>query len=87
MDVIIAKSCEYYRIDGLSFKPTKTTSYVTKSKSCTVHPQRNKKYSAFAETKRFKIHISGNSWLDLSTCRIMCGLRNDRPAGKQLRPL
>ena len=46
-----------------------------------------KKYSAFAETKRFKIHISGNSWLDLSTCRIMCGLRNDRPAGKQLRPL
>ena len=68
---VIANSLEDHLIDGLSFKPTKTASYVTKRRSCTYHAQGSNRYSAVDGTKLINMLVSSHDWLDPSTFRIM----------------
>ena len=64
MAEIITASLEDYLIDGLSFKLSKTASYVTNRRSVTYHPQGSNIYSTNG-TKLIKFHISGSDWLTM----------------------
>jgi hypothetical protein len=87
MAEIITSSLEDYLIDGLSFKLSKTASYVTNRRSVTYHPQGSNIYSTTG-TKLIKFHISGSDWLDPSTFRVMFDLVNtDARADRKLRPI
>ena len=87
MAEIITASLEDYLIDGLSFKLSKTASYVTNRRSVTYHPQGSNIYSTNG-TKLIKFHISGSDWLDPSTFRVMFDLVNtDIRADRKLRPI
>ena len=64
---VIANSLEDTLIDGLSFKLSKTASYITSRRSCTYHPQGSNIYTLQNGTKLIKISINGSDWLDPST--------------------
>jgi len=89
----IANGIEDKLIDGLSFRLNPGASYVTDRRSVTFHPQGSNHYSSTAGTKLIRIVITGDSWLDPSTFRIMFDLKNDETAAadaannKMLRPL
>jgi len=85
----IANGIEDKLIDGLSFRLNPGASYVTDRRSVTFHPQGSNHYSSTAGTKLIRIVITGDSWLDPSTFRIMFDLKNDEASasGKNLRPL
>ncbi len=85
---VIANSLEDTLIDGLSYKLSKTASYITNRRSCTFHPQGSNIYKATDGTRLIKIQKAGQDWLDPSTFRIMYDLSNDATiAGQQLRPV
>ena len=87
MAEIITASLEDYLIDGLSFKLSKTASYVTNRRLVTYHPQGSNIYSTNG-TKLIKFHISGSDWLDPSTFRVMFDLVNtNATADRKLRPI
>ena len=65
-----ANSVEDKLIDGLSFKLSPGASYVTERKSVTFHPQGSNIYSTNG-TKLIKLLITGDSYLDPSTFRVM----------------
>ena len=82
----MANSVEDYLIDGLSFKMKGGASYITDRQSVTCHPQGSNIYTP-SGTKVIKLLISGDHWLDPSTCRIMFDLRNmATSATRELRP-
>ena len=82
-----ANSVEDRLIDGLSFKLSPGASYVQERKFVTCYPQGSNIYSTNG-TKLTKILISGDSWTDPSTSRVMFDLVNmDPSAARQLRPL
>ena len=62
---------EYQLVDPLSFRLTKTASYITKRRSCTFHASGSNIYNPTTGTKLIKIPITGQDWLDPSTFRIM----------------
>ena len=69
----------------LSFKNSKTTSYVTNRRSVTYYPQGSDIYSTNG-IKLLEFQISGNDWLDPTTFRIMFVLINtDATANHNLR--
>ena len=82
-----ANSVEDRLIDGLSFKLSPGASYIQERKSVTFHPQGSNIYSTNG-TKLIKLLVSGDSWMDPSTFRVMFDLVNmDSDAAKELRPL
>ena len=82
-----ANSVEDKLIDGLSFKLSPGASYIQERKSVTFHPQGSNIYSTNG-TKLIKLLVSGDSWMDPSTFRVMFDLVNmDSDAAKELRPL
>ena len=82
-----ANSVEDRLIDGLSFKLSPGASYIQERKSVSFHPQGSNIYSTNG-TKLIKLLVSGDSWMDPSTFRVMFDLVNmDSDAAKELRPL
>ena len=85
---VIASSLNDTQNDGLSFKLSKTASYITNRRSCTCHPQGSNIYPPQNETKLIKITINGSDWLDPSTFRIMFDIYNtNAKAANRLRPI
>lgn len=72
---VVTAALEDQLIDPLSFRLTKTASYITKRRSCTYHPQGSNIYHPTTGTKLIKILLSGTDWLDPSTFRIMFDLK------------
>jgi hypothetical protein len=81
-----ANSVEDRLIDGLSFKLSPGANYVNERKSVTYHPQGSNDYAPTG-TKLIRIHITGDSWLDCSTFRIMFDLNNLGATNSFLRPV
>ena len=73
----MANSVEDYLIDGLSFKMKGGASYITDRRSVRFHPSGSNIYKPTGGTKLIKLNITGDSWLDPSTCRIMFDLRKN----------
>lgn len=81
-----ANSVEDRLIDGLSFKLQPGASYITDRRSVSFHPQGSNIYKTSTGTKLIKILLTGDSWLDPSTFRVMFDLENlDTTAAKYLR--
>ncbi len=78
------QSVEDVLIDSLSFKLQPGASYVTERKSVTFHPQGSNLYSSNG-TKLIKLLITGDSWLDPSTFRVMFDVQNNGAVNQQLR--
>ena len=72
---VVTAALEDQLIDPLSFRLTKTASYITKRRSCTFHPQGSHIYHPTTGTKLIKILLSGSDWLDPTTFRIMFDLK------------
>ena len=73
-------------IDGLSFKLQPGASYITDRRSVSFHPQGSNIYKPSTGTKLIKILLTGDSWLDPSTFRVMFDLENlETTATKFLR--
>ena len=85
---IIASSLEDTLIDGLSFKPAKTASYIANRMSGTCHPQGSNIYTPQTGTKQLKLSINGSRWLDPSTCHVMFDKFNaNGNMANRLRPI
>jgi hypothetical protein len=78
------QSVEDVLVDSLSFKLQPGASYVTERKSVTFHPQGSNVYTATG-TKLIKLLITGDSWLDPSTFRVMFDVQNMGTVDQQLR--
>ena len=87
MAEIIANLIKADLVDGLSFKRSKTTTYVTKRKSCTFHLKQAICIILQMDLNLSNVLISINDCFDPSTCHIMFHVRNDGGAGKTLRPI
>ena len=75
-------------IDSLDFQTPNTASYVIERKSVSFHPSGSNIYSSAGGTTLIKIVITGDSYLEPSTFRIMFDLRNNEAdVLKLLRPL
>ena len=84
----MANGVEDRLIDGLSFKLAPGASYITDRRSVTFHPQGSNIYTPTAGTKLIRLLLTGDSWLDPSTFRIMFDVyNNDATANHNLRPL
>ena len=71
----VANSVEDRLVDGLSFQLKPGASYVTERKSVTYHPQGSNIYNTNG-TKLIKILLTGDQWIDPTTCRIMFDVMN-----------
>ena len=81
-----ANSVEDRLIDGLSFKLQPGASYITDRRSVSFHPQGSNIYKPSTGTKLIKILLTGDSWLDPSTFRVMFDVENlDTTVAKRLR--
>ena len=84
----IANGIEDRLIDGLSFKLAPGASYITDRRSVSFYPQGSNIYSSVAGTKLIRIVLTGDSWLDPSTFRLMFDVvNNDTNAAHTLKPL
>ena len=82
----IANSIEDKLVDSLQFKLKEGASYINDGRSVTFYPQGSNRPNA--GTKVIKIMLTGNSWLDPSTFRVMFDVRNNDPAVlHELRPI
>jgi len=81
-----AQSVEYYLIDGLSFKLRPGASYITNRRSVSYFPQGGNQYSPNG-VKVIRIMLTGDSWLDPSTIRVMFNLVNNGTAAQALCPV
>ena len=84
----ISNGIEDKLIDSLQFKLKEGASYI--NDSVTFYPQGSNIYksSSGGGTKVIKIMLTGNSWLDPSTFRVMFDVRNNDPdVTHELRPI
>ena len=81
-----AQSVEDYLIDGLSFKLRPGASYITNRRSVSYFPQGGNQYSPNG-VKVIRIMLTGDSWLDPSTIRVMFNLVNNGTATQALCPV
>ena len=81
-----AQSVEDYLIDGLSFKLRPGASYITNRRSVSYFPQGGNQYSPNG-VKVIRIMLTGDSWIDPSTIRVMFNLVNDGTANQLLYPV
>ena len=83
----IANSIEDKLVDSLQFKLKEGASYIN-DRSVTFYPQGSNIYKPTSGTKVIKIMLTGNSWLDPSTFRVMFDVRNNDPdVTHELRPI
>jgi len=71
----IAQSAEDHLIDALSFKLRPGASYITNRRSVTYFPQGGNDYSPNG-VRVIRLMLTGDSWLDPSTIRLMFDLNN-----------
>jgi hypothetical protein len=83
----IANSVEDRLVDGLSFKLAPGASYITDRRSVTFHPQGSNVYMPNSGTRLIRLLLTGDSWLDPSTFRVMFDLKNNGTGNQELRPL
>ena len=85
----IANGIDDKLIDGLSFKLAPGASYITDRRSVSYHPQGGNIYTPGSGAKLIRILLTGDSWLDPSTFRVMFDVRNTEQtdATKKLRCL
>ena len=81
-----AQSVEDYLIDGLSFKLRPGASYITNRRSVSYFPQGGNQYSPNG-VKVIRIMLTGDSWMDPSTIRVMFNLVNTGTANQVLCPV
>ena len=82
-----SSSVEDQLIDGLSFKLSPGSSYITDRRSVTMYPQGSNVYSP-SGTKLLRILVNGDGWLDPSTLKIGFDVVNtDAAANHFLRVL
>ena len=82
-----AQSVEDLLIDGLSFKLRAGASYITNRRSVSYYPQGGNSYSPTG-VKVIRLTLTGDSWLDPSTLRVMFNLVNDgASAANKLYPV
>ena len=81
-----AQSVEDYLIDGLSFKLRPGASYITNRRSVSYFPQGGNQYSPNG-VKVIRIMLTGDSWIDPSTIRVMFNLTNGGTANQKLYPV
>ena len=65
-----------YLVDGLSFQLKPGASYVQRRDFATWFPQGSDVYSSTSGVKVIKIRLSGDTWLDPSTVRLMFDINN-----------
>ena len=88
MVAAIAHGIEDRLIDGLSFKLAPGASYITDRRSVSCHPQGFNIYSSASGTKLIRFVLTGDSWMDPSTFRLMLDVKNeDANTAHYLRPL
>ena len=71
-----ANSTDDYLVDGLSFQIKPGASYVQRRDFATWFPQGSDVYSSTSGVKVIKIRLSGDSWLDPSTVRLVFDIVN-----------
>ena len=72
----MANAIEDRLIEGLSFKLKPGASHVTDRRSVTFHPQGSNVYKPDSGIKLTRILLTGDSWLDPSTTRVMFNINN-----------
>ena len=83
----MSNSIEDYLIDNISYKLKPGASYINERKSVAYHPSGSNIYSCTG-TKLIKIQLTGDSFMDPSTFRVMFDLVNtESDAAKELRDL
>jgi hypothetical protein len=84
----MANSVENYLIDGLSFKLNPSASYVQDRRSVSYFVAGSNIYQPGSGARVARINISGDSWLDPSTVRVIYTLtNNDTNVNHILRPV
>jgi hypothetical protein len=74
---VYSSSVEDQLVDGLSFKLSPGSSYVTDRQSVSFFPSGSNVYSTTSGTKVLRFVINGDDWLDASnTLRIFFDVRN-----------
>ena len=82
-----AQSVEDLLIDGLSFKLRSGASYITNRRSVSYYPQGGNSYSPNG-VKVIRLQLTGDSWLDPSTLRVVFTLVNGgTTAAQKLYPV
>ena len=66
-------------VDGLSFKLSPGSSYITSRNSVSYFPTGSNIYTTAAGTKVLRILLSGDDWVDPATLRIFFDVRNNGP--------
>ena len=72
-----ASSAEDMLIDGLSFKLSPGSSYITDRKNVSFFPSGSNVYTTAGGTKVLRILLNGDDWLDPSTLRVFFDVRNN----------
>ena len=84
----MANSVEDYLIEGLSFKLQPGASYVSDRREVSYFTAGSNIYQSGTGQRVIRINITGEGWMDPSTCRIAFTLRNnDNNAQHVLRPI
>ena len=73
---VYSSSVEDQLIDGLSFKLSPGSSYITDRQSVSFFPSGSNIYTTTAGTKILRIVLNGSDWLDPSTVRVFFDVRN-----------
>jgi hypothetical protein len=81
-----AQSVEDFLIDGLSFKLRPGASYITNRRSVSYFPQGGNQYSPNG-VKVIRLMLTGDSWVDPSTIRVMFNLVNNGTVNQKLYPV
>ena len=81
-----AQSVEDFLIDGLSFKLRPGASYITNRRSVSYFPQGGNQYSPNG-AKVIRLMLTGDSWVDPSTIRVMFNLVNNGTVNQKLYPV
>ena len=83
---VYSSSVEDQLIDGLSFKLSPGSSYITDRQSVSFFPSGSNIYTTNAGTKILRIVLNGSDWLDPATVRLFFDVKNN-DATHQLRVL
>ena len=83
---VYSSSVEDQLIDGLSFKLSPGSSYITDRQSVSFFPSGSNIYTTASGTKILRIVLNGSDWLDPSTVRVFFDVKNN-DGGNPLRVL
>ena len=74
---VYSSSVEDQLIDGLSFKLSPGSSYITDRQSVSFFPSGSNIYTTNAGTKILRIVLNGSDWLDPATVRLFFDVKNN----------